>query len=262
MLKDYGVFDFPNDIKVYKASSEGMIDSTQYYATTSYNSFTKTATTNVNKTGWARMTTKSNIQNDCLKIACKKSAELGYDYILIFDKAENVYEEWSDVRYSYQILFIPLNKEDITSELQGYTIYRNTLYYQALSQKKTAISSKNNQTKELKQNNDKVINYTKNSFTVKFDTDSSKIMTNSYVEYEIFLTLNEKDSFETELKNMGYKKTKTYSNNKSISLAVIEGMQHFNAIGCCGEIIENNFSYVVMNYIENNVYNTDIYIFK
>lgn len=49
--EDYGVFDFPNDIKVYKASSEGMIDSTQYYATTSYNSFTKTATTNVNKTG-------------------------------------------------------------------------------------------------------------------------------------------------------------------------------------------------------------------
>ena len=259
--EDYGVFDVPEDLKVYKSTSDGMIDSTGYYATSSYNSFTKMTTTNVNKTGWARMTTKTNIQNDCLKNSCRKSSVLGYEYILIFDKLEDVYESGHDIRYSCQIFFIPLNKEDITPDLQEYTIYQNSLYYQPTGQRNTAYSSKSRSNYKKNDNgaaavkaSDIVSEYGNNTFVVNFAHN------NSSIEYVAFLSKTDVASFEGSLLNSGYEKKTTYFNNTNLSKAVVEGMQHFNAIGCAGEANKNTSDcYVVLNYIENGVYNTSIF---
>ena len=132
--EDYGYFNFPKDVKVFKASSDGMIDSTQYYAHSTYNSFTGTTTTDLYKTGRLRMSTKPSIKNDCLKTACKKSTEDGYTYILILDEYENSYESGNEVRYNYQILFMPINKDDISTEMHDYKIFKNTLYYKPMEQ--------------------------------------------------------------------------------------------------------------------------------
>ncbi len=148
-LEDYGIFDYPN-MNVYKSSADGMIDSTQYYITQ----------TTINKTGWARMTTKKNIQLECLKKACDTSSSLGCEYIVIFNENEDIYDEISDVRYLYEIIFIPINRSEITESLKRYKIYKNTLY--------GTIDKKTNTLKTYKE---KALTYSKispNKFTVNF----------------------------------------------------------------------------------------------
>lgn len=124
-LADYGVFDAPD---LYKSSADGMIDSTKYYY--SYNSYSNTVTES--KTGWIRMTSKPAIRTECLKKACKFSTESGFDYIVIFYDDEQTYQSGSDIRYRYQILFLPISKDEV-KDYKEYIVYRNTLYYKPTS---------------------------------------------------------------------------------------------------------------------------------
>lgn len=133
-MEDYGVFDWPEDWKVFSVSSDGEVDSLIYYSETNYNEWTRTTKTSVKKQSSLQQTTREKIRKDCLKAACKKSYELGYEYILIWQDEGKDYESGNTIRYNYQIVFSPIYKENISEELREYQIYRNELYYTPSSQ--------------------------------------------------------------------------------------------------------------------------------
>lgn len=128
-MEDYGIFDWPEDLKVFQVSSDGEVDSLVYYSETNYNELTKTTRTSVKKQDSLQRTTREKIKKDCLKSACKKSYELGFDYIVIWQDEGQDYDSINTIRYNYQIIFSPISKEDIPENFSDYKIYKNELYY-------------------------------------------------------------------------------------------------------------------------------------
>lgn len=111
---DLGIFDGDERAR-YVVSATGMI------TTYSYNPGLITAFS---------LKSKNEVKRDCLKKACQKSTKQGYEYIVILSEDEHYSQGIDGDNYTYQILMVPANKEDL-ADYSIYQAFRNTLFYKA-----------------------------------------------------------------------------------------------------------------------------------
>lgn len=219
--------------------------------------------------GWSQSTTLNTVENrnTTVKILTQKGYKVTSDInladmILIGGYTSN------EFRTKVSLTFLDANTEelifltegsygmgwDIDGDVRG--ALKNAL--NSIPQKNSVVTNELSRTSNevlTTDNTDKIIGYDKNSFLIKFADEKYDL-----TEYKILSSIEDVEDYEKKLMERGYRKEKSYFDNKNLSLAIREAMQHFDAVGCYGEINNDKDNYIVVNYKKYNLYNTEIFV--